>query len=61
MPRPTGGLIVIVALTLSLCVVPLAAEVPPAGKVPKIGLLNISSATVNARPFEIRSYWIPGS
>jgi putative ABC transport system substrate-binding protein len=53
MPRPTGGLIVIVALTLSLCVVPLAAEVPPAGKVPKIGLLNISSATVNARPFEI--------
>jgi hypothetical protein len=43
----------IVTLTLSLFVVPLAAEVQPAGKVPKIGLLNISSATVNARPFEV--------
>ena len=41
----------IVMLTLSLLMAPLAAEAQPGGKVPKIGLLNNSSATANARPF----------
>jgi putative ABC transport system substrate-binding protein len=38
-------------LTLSLLAAPLIAQAPPAGRVPKIGLLNNSSATANARPF----------
>jgi putative ABC transport system substrate-binding protein len=41
----------IITLTLSLLAAPLTAEAQPAGKVPKIGLLNNSSATANARPF----------
>ena len=43
---------VIVTLTLSLLVAPLAAEAPPAGKVPKIGFLYPSSATGAAARFE---------
>src|SRR5215831_15676579 len=42
----------IVTLTLSLLVAPLAAEAPPAGKVPTIGFLIPSSATFAARGFE---------
>ena len=43
---------VIVTLTLSLLVAPLAAEAPPAGKVPTIGFLYPSSATGAAARFE---------
>src|SRR5712691_5546202 len=43
---------VIVTLTLSLLVAPLAAEAPPAGKVPTIGFLIPSSAIFAARGFE---------
>ena len=43
----------IVTLTLSIFVVPLVAEAQLAGKIPKIGMLNMSSATANARPFEV--------
>src|SRR5262245_57792160 len=39
-------------LVLGLCVAPLAAEAQPAGKVPKIGFLNPSSATAIARNFD---------
>jgi len=41
----------IMMLILSLLAAPVTAEAQPAGKVPKIGLLNNSSATANARPF----------
>ena len=51
MTRCTLGLLV--TLTLGLLMVPLLAEAPPAGKVLTIGMLNISSATANARPFEV--------
>jgi putative ABC transport system substrate-binding protein len=43
----------IVTLILSIFVVPLVAEAQPTGKIPKVGMLNISSATANARPFEV--------
>jgi putative ABC transport system substrate-binding protein len=43
----------LVTLALGLLMAPLLAEAPPAGKAPKIGMLNISSATANARPFEV--------
>jgi putative ABC transport system substrate-binding protein len=42
----------LVTLALGLLTAPLLAEAQPAGKVPTIGLLNSSSATANARPFE---------
>ena len=49
MTRRTIGLLV--TLALGLLRAPLLAEAPPAGKVLTIGMLNISSATANARPF----------
>jgi putative ABC transport system substrate-binding protein len=48
MQRRTIGLLVILALAAA----PLAAVAQPAGKVPKIGFLNQSSATAMARGFE---------
>jgi ABC-type proline/glycine betaine transport system substrate-binding protein len=51
MTRRTIGLLV--TLALGLLRAPLLAEAPPAGKVLTIGMLNISSATANARPFEV--------
>ena len=44
---------IIVTLSLSILAAPLVADAQPAGKMYRIGLLNISSATVNARPFEV--------
>ena len=41
-----------VTLAFGLLMSPLLAEAPP-GKVPTIGMLNSSSATANARPFEV--------
>ena len=43
----------IVTFILSLLVAPLLAVAQPTGKVPTIGYLMFSSATVNARPFEV--------
>jgi putative tryptophan/tyrosine transport system substrate-binding protein len=43
----------LMTLALGLLMASLLAEAQPAGKVPTIGLLNSSSATVNARPFEV--------
>jgi ABC-type uncharacterized transport system substrate-binding protein len=51
MPRRLIRLLVTFALGLLMA--PLLANAQPAGKVPTIGLLNSSSATVNARPFEV--------
>ena len=44
---------IIVTLSLSILAAPLVTAAQPAGKMYRIGLLNISSATVNARPFEV--------
>jgi ABC-type uncharacterized transport system substrate-binding protein len=44
---------VIVTLSLSILVALRVADAQPVGKMYRIGLLNISSATVNARPFEV--------
>jgi putative tryptophan/tyrosine transport system substrate-binding protein len=43
----------LVTLTLSLLAAPRVADTQPAGKMYRIGLLNISSAEVNARPLEV--------
>ena len=48
--RSTIALIVIIVL--AILVAPLAAMAQPAGKVPKIGVLNSSSATAITREFE---------
>ena len=50
MTRRTIGLLV--TLALGLLMASLLAKAQPAGKVPTIGLLNSSSVTANARPFE---------
>ena len=44
---------IIVTLSLSILAAPLVTAAQPAGKMYRIGLLNMSSATVNARPFEV--------
>jgi putative tryptophan/tyrosine transport system substrate-binding protein len=49
MPRRLIGLLV----TLTILVAPLLAKAQLAGQVPTIGMLNISDATANARPFEV--------
>jgi putative ABC transport system substrate-binding protein len=51
MPRRPISLLV--TLAVGLLMVPLLAKAQSAGKVPRLGLLNSSSATVNARPFEV--------
>jgi ABC-type uncharacterized transport system substrate-binding protein len=44
---------IIVTLSLSILTALRVADAQPAGKMFRIGLLNISSATVNVRPFEV--------
>jgi|SoiMethySBSTD1v2_1073268.scaffolds.fasta_scaffold533203_1 putative ABC transport system substrate-binding protein len=44
---------IIVTLSFSILAAPLVADAQPAGKMYRIGLLNSSSATANARPFEV--------
>jgi putative tryptophan/tyrosine transport system substrate-binding protein len=51
MPRRLIRLLITFALGLLMA--PLLANAQPAGKIPTLGLLNSSSATVNARPFEV--------
>ncbi len=50
---PRHRITLLVTLALGLLMASLLAEAQPAGKVPMIGLLNSSSATVNAPPFEV--------
>jgi putative tryptophan/tyrosine transport system substrate-binding protein len=45
-------LTLLVTFALGLLMASLPAKAQPAGKVPTVGLLNSSSATANARPFE---------
>ena len=44
---------VLVTLSLSILAASRVADAQPAGKMSRIGLLNISSATVNVRPFAV--------